>query len=119
MPTVLQENVGLTRNLALILGGCIQTMFVVGSFFPAFFCDKYGRRMPMMVGSFALGICMMMVAILLSFKGTAIEQSTSSASVAFFFLVRLPILLTLLFSGRSFGASARKATVVAIVEHFV
>jgi MFS family permease len=43
----------------------------------------------MMAGSFALGICMMMVAILLSFRGTAIEHSTSSASVAFFFLYML------------------------------
>lgn len=88
MPTALQENVGLSRNLSLILGGCIQTMFVVGSFFPAFFSDRFGRRRLMIVGSFALGICMMMISVLLSFEGTSVGQKTSTASVAFFFLVR-------------------------------
>ena len=104
VPTVLQDNVGLTRNMSLILGGCIrecpgigsftvtklcctEIMFVVGSFFPAFFIDRVGRRRPMMWGSFGLGICMMMVAVLLSFKGTGKQHATSSASVTFFFLV--------------------------------
>ena len=62
-------------------------MFVVGSFVPAFFSDRFGRRLIMMVGSFALGICMMMIAVLLSFAGTPVEIPTASASVAFFFLV--------------------------------
>ncbi|KAI4155122.1 MAG: hypothetical protein LQ340_001196 [Diploschistes diacapsis] len=89
VPTALQENVGLSRNLSLILGGCIQTMFVVGSFFPAFFSDRFGRRRLMIVGSFALGICMMMISVLLSFEGTSVGQKTSTASVAFFFLYML------------------------------
>ncbi|KAL4810200.1 general substrate transporter [Aspergillus unguis] len=85
-PPVLHDNVGLTRNLSLIIGGCVQIMFVLGSFFPTFFVDRVGRRQPMMWGSFTLGICMMMVAILLSFKGQANEHATSSASIAFFFV---------------------------------
>ena len=89
IPTVLEDNVGLTRNLSLILGGCVQIMFVIGSFYPAFFVDRVGRRKPMMWGSAGLGICMMMVAILLSFKGTGKEHATSSASVTFFFLYML------------------------------
>ena len=64
-------------------------MFVIGSFFPAFFVDRVGRRKPMMWGSAGLGICMMMVAILLSFKGSGKEHATSSASVTFFFLYML------------------------------
>ncbi|KAL4926985.1 putative MFS sugar transporter [Aspergillus undulatus] len=86
IPTVLHDNVGLTQNLSMIIGGCVQIMFVIGSFFPTFFVDKVGRRAPMMWGSLTLGFCMMMVSILLSFKGTAIEEATSSASVAFFFV---------------------------------
>jgi MFS family permease len=62
-------------------------MFVIGSFFPALFVDKVGRRKPMMWGSFGLGISMMMIAILLSFKGTDKQHATSSAAVAFFFTV--------------------------------
>lgn len=84
--TVLQDNVGLSRNLSLILGGCINAMFVVGSIYPTFFADRSGRRAPMIWGSIALGICMMMIAVLLSFKDTSSSHATSSASVAFFFL---------------------------------
>ena len=28
--SVLEKNVGLSRNMSLILGGCVQIMFVVG-----------------------------------------------------------------------------------------
>lgn len=77
------------RNLALILAGVINAMFFIGSLFPTFFLDKYGRRKPMMWGSLGLGISMMMVSILLSFQpqGGQIARSTASASVAFFFTV--------------------------------
>jgi len=89
--SVLQFNVGLSRNLSLILGGCVNAMFVIGSLFPSFFLDKYGRRNPMMIGSFGLGICMLLISVLLSFqdKGGALAHNTSSASVAFFFLYML------------------------------
>lgn len=89
MTSVLQVNVGLERNLSLILGGCINLMFALGMFVPAFFLDSMGRRRPVMVGSAICGFCMMMIAILLSFsdKGGDLAKTTSSASVAFFFLV--------------------------------
>ncbi|KAI0170275.1 putative Myo-inositol transporter 1 [Pestalotiopsis sp. NC0098] len=89
--SVLQYNVGLDRNLALILAGVINAMFFIGSLFPTLFLDKYGRRKPMMWGSFGLGISMMMVAILLSFqsRGGQIAQSTASASITFFFTYML------------------------------
>jgi MFS family permease len=87
--SVLQINVGLDRNLALLLGGVINTMFIIGSLFPTFFLDRVGRRRPMMWGSLGLGICMMMIAVLLSFSDAepGLSKRTSSASVAFFFLV--------------------------------
>jgi MFS family permease len=62
-------------------------MFVTGSFFLALFVDKVGRRKPMMWGSLGLGTSMMMISILLSFKGTDKQHTTSSAAVAFFFTV--------------------------------
>ncbi|KAB8237297.1 putative MFS sugar transporter [Aspergillus alliaceus] len=89
IPTVLKNNVGLSRNLSMIIGGCVQIMFVIGSLFPTFFVDRVGRRTPMIWGSFGLGVCMMMVSILLSFKGKENEHATSSASVAFFFIYML------------------------------
>ncbi|KAK1148543.1 hypothetical protein N8T08_009549 [Aspergillus melleus] len=89
IPTVLSNNVGLSKNLSLVIGGCVQIMFAVGSLFPVLFVDRVGRRAPMIWGSFGLGICMMMVSILLSFKGTDVEKPTASASIAFFFVFML------------------------------
>lgn len=87
--SVLQINVGLDRNLSLLLGGVINAMFFIGSLFPTFYLDRFGRRKPMMWGCFGLGFSMMMIAVLLSFqdRGGAIAKATSSASVAFFFTV--------------------------------
>ncbi|KAF2755346.1 general substrate transporter [Pseudovirgaria hyperparasitica] len=87
--SVLQNNVRLDRNLALILGGCINAMFFFGSLVPTFFLDRMGRRKPMMWGSFGLGISMMLIAILLSFAGTSVEKPTASASITFFFTYML------------------------------
>lgn len=87
--SVLENNVGLERNLSLILGGCINTMFVIGSLVPTFFLDRLGRRRPMMAGSLGLAFSMMMIAILLSFTGTSVGKQTSSASITFFFTYML------------------------------
>ncbi|KAF5314218.1 hypothetical protein D9758_018178 [Tetrapyrgos nigripes] len=86
LPTALTDNVGLSRQMALILGGCINIMFPIGSLIPSFFLDQMGRRKPMMICSFFLAICMACISALLSFKGTAVEKTTATASVAFFFL---------------------------------
>jgi len=87
--SVLEDNVGLERNLALLMGGVINLMFPIGSLFPTFTLDRNGRRKPMMWGSLGLGLSMMMIAILLSFRseGGDVSQATASASVAFFFTV--------------------------------
>ncbi|KAL0564739.1 hypothetical protein V5O48_017300 [Marasmius crinis-equi] len=86
LPKALTDNVGLSRDLSLILGGCINIMFPLGSLIPSFFLDQLGRRQPMMWCSFLLAVCMACVAALLSFKGTDVQKTTASASVAFFFL---------------------------------
>ncbi|WOO83056.1 Sugar transporter STL1 [Vanrija pseudolonga] len=88
---VLEKNVGMTRNMSLIMGGCINIMFVIGSLFPSLLLDRLGRRQPMIWGAFGLAISMMMIAILLSFKDHAehIARATSAGSVAFFFTYML------------------------------
>jgi MFS family permease len=86
---VLRTNVGLTSQLSLILGGCIQIMFMLGSLLPAFKLDSMGRRKTMMIGSLGLGICMMMVAALLSQVNEPNGKTYAEASVAFFFLYML------------------------------
>ncbi|KAK6391578.1 hypothetical protein LTR65_004413 [Meristemomyces frigidus] len=93
VPTALQDNVGLTRNLSLVIGGCVQTMFFFGSLIPTFFLDRMGRRNPMMWGSAGLSVSMMLIAVLLSFQrpgySETLAKATSSASVAFFFTYML------------------------------
>lgn len=83
MPSVLVENVGLSRNSALLIAGFVELMFIIGNTLPALALDRMGRKKTMMFGCFGLFICMMMIAILLSFG----KHNTSSAAIAFFFLV--------------------------------
>jgi MFS family permease len=84
---VLQTNVGLARNTALVVGGCLNLAFVIGSLVPALGSDKWGRKKPMMIGAFGMGVSMLVVAVLLSFNGTAKASSTAKASIAFFLTV--------------------------------
>lgn len=86
MPTVLVRNVGQTARLAQILAGCVQIMFVVGCLLPSLRLDQMGRRKTMMWGCGGLGICMMLIAALLSAKD---NRAASIAAVAFFFLYML------------------------------
>jgi MFS family permease len=64
-------------------------MFMLGSLLPAFMLDRMGRRRTMMIGSFGLGICMLMVAALLSQVDKPNGENYASASVSFFFLYML------------------------------
>lgn len=43
-----------SREMALILGGCAQLTFLVGSATPVFLMDRFGRRMLLMVRSAGL-----------------------------------------------------------------
>lgn len=65
-------------------------MFVVGAILPTLALDRLGRRPTMMWGSLGLGICMVLVAALLS-QATkpGIGHACASASMAFFFLFML------------------------------
>ncbi|EME85961.1 uncharacterized protein MYCFIDRAFT_186372 [Pseudocercospora fijiensis CIRAD86] len=85
MPTVLVQNVGLSRNTSLLIAGFVQCMFIVGNTLPALALDRMGRRPTMIWGCGLLSGCMMMITILLSIG----ETNTSSAAIAFFFLFML------------------------------
>ena len=84
-PTVLVSSVGVEPSTALLIAGFIQIMFPIGNTVPALFLDRMGRRWTMIWGCAALSVCMMMIAILLSIG----QSATSSAAIAFFFLVSL------------------------------
>ncbi|RMJ14719.1 hypothetical protein CDV36_005610 [Fusarium kuroshium] len=92
IPTVLEENVGMTVQRSQIIGGCIQMMFMFGSILPSLALDRMGRRKTMLWGCFGLGTCMLFISALLSQSDggkTDRGLSFASASVAFFFLYQL------------------------------
>ncbi|KLU89248.1 hypothetical protein MAPG_08222 [Magnaporthiopsis poae ATCC 64411] len=93
IPSVLEINVGMSVRQSQILGGCINLMFPIGSLLPTLALDRMGRRKTMMVGSLALGVCMLFISALLSQaprgEDTGRGQAFSSASIAFFFLYML------------------------------
>lgn len=65
-PTIFQENMGVSRNMSLILGGCAQCTYLVGSAIPVFLMDRFGRRTLLLICSAGLCFCFVMVTILLS-----------------------------------------------------
>ncbi|KAI8674273.1 MFS domain-containing protein [Fusarium keratoplasticum] len=92
IPTVLEENVGMTVQRSQIIGGCINMMFMFGSILPSLALDRMGRRKTMLWGCFGLGTCMLFISALLSQSDggkTDRGLSFASASVAFFFLYQL------------------------------
>lgn len=84
-PVMFQENMGLDRNLSLILGGCVQCTYLVGSSIPVFLMDRFGRRTLLMVCSAGLLLCFVMVSILLSLGTT----NGAYGATAFIFIFQL------------------------------
>ena len=79
---LLQNTLGLERNLSLIVGGCtgishrnlilqmqegfydfMKLAFSVFTFIPILFIDKWGRRVPLMLGTAGQAIAMLVIAI--------------------------------------------------------
>ncbi|KAI9930773.1 hypothetical protein ASPWEDRAFT_182739 [Aspergillus wentii DTO 134E9] len=84
-PSLFQENMGLSRNLSLILAGCAQCTYLVGSAIPVFLMDRFGRRTLLMVCSAGLCLCFVMVSILLSLGSTG----AAYGATAFIFIFQL------------------------------
>lgn len=104
--TVLINNVGLARNLAMILAGVSSICFTLGSLVPSLYGDKLGRRIPMTLGHASGGFSMMMISIMLSFQNREdLAAKTGAAAVAFFFIYQL-----------TFGASVNCLPWVLIPE---
>ncbi|RYP23375.1 hypothetical protein DL767_008829 [Monosporascus sp. MG133] len=84
-PVIFADSMGLGRQLSLILGGCAQCTYLVGSAIPVLLMDRYGRRTLLMVCSAGLCLCFVMVAILLSL-GT---ESAAYGATTFIFIFQL------------------------------
>ncbi|KAI5460507.1 general substrate transporter [Mariannaea sp. PMI_226] len=84
-PVIFQENMGVSRNMSLILGGAAQCTYLVGSAIPVFLMDRFGRRSLLMICSAGLCFCFVMVTILLSIG----SQNAAYAATAFIFIFQL------------------------------
>jgi sugar porter (SP) family MFS transporter len=84
-PVIYENQMGLSRNLSLILGGCTEVTYLVGSVLPLFVIDRFGRRLLLMVSSAGLSLCFVMVSILLSIG----SQGPAYGATAFIFLFQL------------------------------
>lgn len=85
MPTIFENRMGMSRDMSLILSGCAEVTYLVGSAIPVFLMDRFGRRILLMVCSAGLCLCFVMVSILLS-SG---DQNLAYGATAFIFLFQL------------------------------
>ncbi|KAI8652807.1 MFS domain-containing protein [Fusarium keratoplasticum] len=86
-PVIFQGSIGLSRNTPLIVGGCSQITYLIGSCIPVFWMDRYGRQTLLMACSVGLSFCFVMVSILLSLGSTG----SAYGATAFIFLFQLII----------------------------
>ncbi|KAF2183504.1 putative sugar transporter [Zopfia rhizophila CBS 207.26] len=84
-PVIFQQSMGLNRNLSLILGGCAQCTYLIGSAIPVFLMDRFGRRVLLMICSAGLCCCFVMVSILLSLG----ETGPAYGATVFIFIFQL------------------------------
>jgi MFS family permease len=84
-PVLFQENMGMSRNLALVLSGAAQCTYLVGSAIPVLLMDRFGRRTLLMVCSAGLCLCFVMVSILLSLE----REGAAYGATAFIFVFQL------------------------------
>lgn len=84
-PVIFQDSMGLSRKMSLIIGGCAQLAYLVGSAIPIFLMDRYGRRVLLMACSAGLSFCFVVVTILLSRGG----EGAAHGATAFIFVFQV------------------------------
>lgn len=92
LPLLLEESVGLDRNLALILASCAATQYCIFSFAPIFYIDSFGRRKTMIWGSAFLTLFMALIAITNGVGGHAAGIVTTICFYLFFDVFGMSIL---------------------------
>lgn len=82
---VLETNIGLPRERASLVAGCVQIAFWLGTFPPMYLLDKVGRRPNLMLGSTAL-----LMSMVLFTAGIAVgTQASANMALAFLFVFEI------------------------------
>jgi sugar porter (SP) family MFS transporter len=90
-PVVYGNTMHISRNLALILGGCTSLTYLAGSLIPLWAMDRFGRRNLLMFSSTGLCICFIIVAILLSAETVSMGRAAGACAMVFLFQIFLGI----------------------------
>jgi Na+/melibiose symporter-like transporter len=81
-PYIFQHSVGFNREQALLVSGGQQIFYFLSSLIPWFIIDRAGRRKLFMIGSFGMGMCMLISSVLIGIGG----KNLGYAAVAFLYL---------------------------------
>ncbi|KAI5362776.1 putative major facilitator, sugar transporter, major facilitator superfamily [Septoria linicola] len=87
-PVIFQDSMGMTRNMALILGGAAQFTYLVGSIIPVFLMDRFGRRGLLLSCTAGLCVCFVAVSALLS-QASDTNRGPAYGATAFIFIFQL------------------------------
>ncbi|KUI62552.1 Sugar transporter STL1 [Cytospora mali] len=71
LPVILEDNVGMTQELARIVAGCGAIFYLIASLPPIWFIDKVGRRPVMMWGAAALTVVNILLCVGFNIPGTS------------------------------------------------
>lgn len=71
LPVILEENVGMTQELARIVAGCGAIFYLIASLPPIWFIDKVGRRPAMIWGAAGLTVVNILLCVGFNIPGTS------------------------------------------------
>ena len=118
---ILQEYLGYSQSMALILASCAFTQYALFSWPPYWYIDRIGRRWTVILSSAGCAICMAVIAGCLIRK----EHSMAAAAVAFMFLYLDCFTLGILPVSWSYSAEIQplrvrnKSTAVGVFSHWL
>lgn len=118
---ILQEYLGYSQSMALILASVAFTQYAIFSWPPYFYIDKIGRRWTVMLSSAGCATCMAIIA------GCLLKEnfSMAAAAVAFMFLYLDCFTLGILPVSWSYSAEIQplrvrnKSTAVGVFSHWM
>ena len=86
LPTVLEQAVGLSNNMARLISAVSASVYFIFSGGTIFLIERMGRRGLMMMSTVGQALALSIITILLALAEKTNNTALSSTSVAFFFL---------------------------------
>jgi sugar porter (SP) family MFS transporter len=84
LPITFERNIGLSRQLSLILAGVLGLQYFLVSWLPYFFMDRFGRRTLLIWSSAACSLCMVIISVMLYVNTVPAQWVFVAACFVFF-----------------------------------